>query len=330
MDEALFAIFSDPTPNILSFFQQDAERHAEFRVRSTCGFRYQATTRRVVEEYLQERERLVREEAESLMLSDLPDLQSQNEWRQLYAVPMNQAPASLGRPTVVTAPSEKPFSDEMDSDGLGSGRKRLGGVLLYNNRNGAADWAEFAKQPQGGSFSFDSRGALFADGITISGFALAGERFSGAAPRRELPAAGWWTGAVTTNADGKVNVEIPLPESASQWRLTARGVSVETLVGQGTGKIMTRKEFFATLKTPRTLQEGDTVKLIARVHNLTDYAGPVEMKLTVKGGPKLASRLAERSLTVPIEKQGVAEAVFENGRYPFGCRTAICRGSICR
>ncbi|TWU38825.1 Outer membrane protein assembly factor BamD [Novipirellula aureliae] len=310
VDEALFAIFRDTTPNILQFFQKDAYRYAEFRQASTCGFRYEATTRRVIKAYLDEREWLAQRAAE---LRQMAELQGRQEGMRaqvsgIMTLEGESQPA-------LNAPAEDPFGDadsESRLGGMGGGMGGGGGDSRSNQQmfgfdaptngglaaNEGANWSDLSMRRQSGSQRFASNGRD-------------ANRKQVEAPREELPEAGWWTGSIVTDANGKTTVEIPMPESTSEWRMTARGASVDTLVGQATASVQTRQDFFVTVKTPRSLQEGDSVQVIARVHNLTEYAGPVDLQLTVLGGQELTSRLAERSLRVDIEKQGVVEAVFD-------------------
>ncbi|MEC8929074.1 MAG: tetratricopeptide repeat protein, partial [Verrucomicrobiota bacterium] len=128
--------------------------------------------------------------------------------------------------------------------------------------------------------------------------------------RREMPGAGVWLPAVKTDKDGKATVEVTLPETSSQWRLTARGVTVQTLVGQATAEVVTRKDFFVSIKAPQLLQEGDSARILARVHNLTDFEGDVELTLSVFGGYEFKKKLAEHKATVAIKKDGAVQVLF--------------------
>ena len=58
VNEALYALYPESTPNIKSFFQNSARRHAEFRLQSTCGFTYVGITRSVVKSIAQEKQRV--------------------------------------------------------------------------------------------------------------------------------------------------------------------------------------------------------------------------------------------------------------------------------
>ncbi|MDP6439759.1 MAG: MG2 domain-containing protein [Candidatus Brocadiia bacterium] len=299
IDEALFAIYADGTPPILDFFQKDARRHAEFRAASTCSFAYAATTRAVVKAYLEERERLALKEAEDRELEKLARTR-----RALFAAGdvLELAP--------VSATEGGPHYDE-DGDapesrpaGARSARRRggkEGAVRLFRDDSLGVD-----------DLSFESTHGDF-------GRELAAPE----QPREELPEAGRWIGSIVTDERGKAIVELPMPENTTEWRLTSRGCTVETLVGEATGNVITRKDFFVEMKVPQQLQEGDTVRVLARVHNMTDYAGPVDLTLTVLGGSDLAATLIERTLKVDVTKQGGAEALFEGVEIPLAAALRI-------
>jgi len=134
--------------------------------------------------------------------------------------------------------------------------------------------------------------------------------------RREVPEAGFWLPAIVTGDDGTAEVEVPMPGTTTKWRLTARGVSVETLVGEASAGVVTRKEFFVTIKAPASLSERDNVRVLARIHNLSEAEGAAELTLTVRGGPALDHTLLERRATARIDRQGGAEVLFEAFEVP--------------
>ncbi|MCE9611841.1 MAG: tetratricopeptide repeat protein [Chthoniobacter sp.] len=137
-----------------------------------------------------------------------------------------------------------------------------------------------------------------------------------AAPRREVRGEGRWLPSVVTGADGKAVVTIPMPENTTAWRLTARGCTVETLVGQATAQTLTRKDFFVEMKSPAFLREGDELRAVGRVHNLTDFAGPVVLKLRLLDTRDKTKVLAEREKTVVVKAKGGAEVAFDSVTIP--------------
>ena len=314
VDEALFAIYSDSTPSILQFFQHDAWRHAEFRLGSSCGFSYTATTRQVLKEYTAELARLELQSAEALEIKKLEkELKLQSEVRNIYRIQKELTALKLRQNRFGKADKRADFQGFVEvpqmpgsfGDNLNDAEKKLlppqagggAGAAIGGGGFGPADRKSRDKSKKAGKDS--------------------------APPRKELPEAGWWNGSIITNDKGEAEVEIPMPDTTTQWRLTARGVTVKTLVGESKANVITRKDFFVTFKTPRQLMEGDSLNLIVRSHNLTDYEGDVKLKLTYFGGEKFENKLAERSLDTKITKNGVVESIFDSVKIPGISRVKI-------
>ncbi len=286
VNEALFAVCPDSLTPILDFFQRDARRHAEFRLGATCAFRYQGKTRPVSKEVVNEAGRLVRGLAEVQQLEDLR--------REMVA----------NKPQPATAPA----------GGMGgAGARRDSAALRLRS---AAD-----RDDKGKTFAFAADSLLGAEAavesrsagaviLADSSVARATERPE-APPRREVHGEGRWLPAVVTGADGKAVATVPMPETTTAWRLTARGCTVETLVGQAKAQTLTRKDFFVELKTPSFIREGDEIRVVGRVHSLTDYAGPVTLKLRVLDARDKTKVLAEREKTIEVKAKAGAEAAFD-------------------
>jgi len=132
-------------------------------------------------------------------------------------------------------------------------------------------------------------------------------------PRQDISHASVWVSPVLTNAEGKATVTLTFPDTASQWRFTARGATTETLVGEGTEKVVTRKDFFADLRLPEELQEGDTMPFLATLYNLTDHAGEVQFSLRIEGG----GEVFETTTTASVQADSTVEALFKPYTVPF-------------
>ena len=287
VNEALFTVCPDSLTPILDFFQKDARRHAEFHVGATCAFRYPGKTRPVSKEVVSEAGRVVRRLAEVQQLEEL---------RKEMAVNRPQSAAAMPAPA-----------------GAMGGGARYGAAVRtrgFAERDDKGDTVALALAP-----------LMMADSLaeSVSAGAVMLDRSSGArakdkaaaTPRREVRGEGRWLPSVVTGADGKAVATVPMPETTTAWRLTARGCTVETLVGQATAQTLTRKDFFVELKTPSFLREGDELRAVGRVHNLTDYAGPVTLKLRVLDAKDKSKVLAEREKTIEVKAKSGAEAAFD-------------------
>ncbi len=349
VDEALHALFADNKPPIVDFFQQNAERHAQWAITSSCNFAYRATTTKVLKVFIDEKDRLARREKEAQELAAMAaagrDMARRMEdaaeglEKELLGAQANEsqmeesldAAGALGARVLQQSQQaglggangqrllREEFKKQNAANGEGDERKpgasRLrerGGGLGDMAPNGGAS-ALFGKMPH-------SHGLLDLESADLS-FKNAADDGKGAADgdfglgdsviRREMPGAGVWLPAIITDKDGKATVELRMPGSASQWRLSAHGVSVETLVGQATANVLTRKDFFVNLKAPQFLQEGDGARILARVHNLGEFEGNVDLTLTVWGGYQFKQKVVEKKARVAVTAKGAAEALFE-------------------
>ena len=304
VNESLFAIFPDNLTPIRDFFQRDARRYAEFRVGATCSFRYVGQTRAVSKAITDEESRLGRSAIEQQQLSEV---------RMQLAANQPMAPA------VTAARAISGLSGGAMGGGGGGGRGGRGGGGFAGSGvvNAGGDIAldrDVSDSTAYGLFA----SAEVQDGLQVSGgrqsfseLSRLNLRSAETAPRRELKGEGRWLPSIITGTDGKAVATVPLPETTTAWRLTARGCTVETLVGQATAQTLTRKDFFVELKTPSFLREGDDVRVVGRVHNLTDYAGPVTLKLRILDASDKSKVLAEREKTVTVKAKSGAEATFD-------------------
>lgn len=285
LDETLLAVHPDGTPPIQAFFQSGVTRFADFRAASSNGFRYDAITTRVIKAYLEEADRLV-----------------QTERRQEELARARESLEALKSAAPAAPPAGRPARGGVTGGGSGApGAPGAADVLLV----GRASDARLGEREASRLLRLD----VNAEGgpPMIGGFAGADDA-GGIIARRDVDAAGWWNPSIITDAQGMAVIDLALPERASSWRLIARGVTVETLVGEATGQIVTRKDFFVEIKTPRAVREGDRPRVLARVHNLTEYAGRVELTMTVASGTRT---IAEQRRSIEITKGQGGEALFE-------------------
>ena len=117
-----------------------------------------------------------------------------------------------------------------------------------------------------------------------------------AAPRQDRLGDGFWKCSLVTDDAGRATLTIPFPERATRWRLTARGASVTTLVGEARAEVVTAKDFFCELIAPRHLRHGDRPRLLARVHGLP--GARVTLGLEVRQGERLLLSSTRDAITL--------------------------------
>ena len=128
-----------------------------------------------------------------------------------------------------------------------------------------------------------------------------------AAVRSPWPAeTGYWNPAVVTGPDGKATVKIVLPDRATDWTLTAKGLTRETLVGETTADLATRKQLFGQLQLPAVFTDGDQTEVLALIHNRSLAKGTIEAVLTTRIG----SGTQQEKRTLQVTAPGVQELRF--------------------
>jgi hypothetical protein len=87
--------------------------------------------------------------------------------------------------------------------------------------------------------------------------------------RKDFRDTAYWNPSVVTDERGQARVSFKVPDSLTEWRLTAHGATLDTNVGDETGSFLCRKRFFVRLETPRFLVSGDRARLGVIIHNET-------------------------------------------------------------
>ncbi len=342
VNEALYAVHADNTPKIVSFFQEGAQRYTEFLLISTAGFSYTARSQRLVTreagtdyEYTLAPNGV---EQYQVILSQEFALNGGNSalfasCRNNHISVFNNDRGSLGVQfgQQGQAPNSFPVTPANPTAFFTNGRAQAAGFQIrefegfINNGAQIASGqrmvvplvnADFDGDGQLDQMKIPQNFALFSDGsgVTFSGgFGAGGGEAAASQPRQDVAGASLWVSPVVTDKDGKASVTLTFPETAAQWRFTARGATLETLVGEATAKVVIRKDFFADLRLPDELQEGDTMPLLATVYNLTEFAGEVTLKLKIEGG----GAAFETQTVTSVKGEAAAEAMFKPFTVPF-------------
>ena len=93
----------------------------------------------------------------------------------------------------------------------------------------------------------------------------------------------FWAAALATTADGTVEVEFPLPDSLTTWKVKTWAMGLGTKVGQAESEIVTTKELLVRVQAPRFFVEKDEVVLSANVHNKLKTKKNVQVALELEG-----------------------------------------------
>lgn len=103
------------------------------------------------------------------------------------------------------------------------------------------------------------------------------------AVRTNLQDTAYWKASVTTAADGSARVSVPLPDNLTTWRVTVKGATADTKVGEAISDVLVTKPLLIQPVLPLFLLQGDTASPAAIVHNYTGSDQEVDVRLTVTG-----------------------------------------------
>jgi uncharacterized protein YfaS (alpha-2-macroglobulin family) len=119
--------------------------------------------------------------------------------------------------------------------------------------------------------------------------------------RRDFPDTAFWEANLITSADGTATIDIPLPDSTTTWRLSSKGVTADTLVGQSNVDVVATLPLLLRPVTPRFFTVGDALQIGTAVNNNTDEALDVTVTLAALGVTLQGE--AEQTVTIPARSQ---------------------------
>ncbi len=154
------------------------------------------------------------------------------------------------------------------------------------------------------SLSSGIRGSRAANAkLAYGGNALGGEDLPLVQPtlRSDFRDQMFWSPSVRTDSRGYAKVPVTFPDNLTTWRITARGVTHATQVGESTAKVIARKNLLVRMETPRFITEGDSLLIATNVHNYLDEAKEVTLEFAAEGLEQTNDRT-----TVRIEANGEA------------------------
>jgi uncharacterized protein YfaS (alpha-2-macroglobulin family) len=101
--------------------------------------------------------------------------------------------------------------------------------------------------------------------------------------RQDFRNTAYWSARVLTNADGTASVDVKMPDNLTTWRMQARAISGDTMVGEGTNELLATQPLLVRPALPRMLRVGDAVDLRALVRNATKSDAAVNVTLKAEG-----------------------------------------------
>ncbi len=118
-------------------------------------------------------------------------------------------------------------------------------------------------------------------------------------PRADFPDTAVWFPVLQTDFNGEATVTVTLPDSLTSWRLTAKGATADTQVGETTTNVTVRQDVVLRPMLPRALTAGDQVQLTALVHNYSNRAQTVAVELRAASSQFTLHNSPFTSVTIP-------------------------------
>lgn len=115
--------------------------------------------------------------------------------------------------------------------------------------------------------------------------------------RSQFEDTAYWSATVQTGEDGTATVSLTLPDNLTTWRMDARAVTAETLVGQTEVDIVATKPLLIRPVTPRFFVIGDETTLSAVVNNNT--GAPVDAVVSLQAQGVILKGEAAQQVSIP-------------------------------
>ncbi|MCI0551405.1 MAG: MG2 domain-containing protein [Anaerolineae bacterium] len=102
-------------------------------------------------------------------------------------------------------------------------------------------------------------------------------------PRADFRDTAAWFPALRTDTNGRASVTFNLPDNLTSWRLSAKAITQNHLVGESYTNIETKKDLLLRPLLPRILTTGDQAQLTTMVHNYGSTDQKVQITLNAPG-----------------------------------------------
>ncbi|NIM07123.1 MAG: hypothetical protein GTN69_04815, partial [Armatimonadetes bacterium] len=129
--------------------------------------------------------------------------------------------------------------------------------------------------------------------------------------RKKFPDTAFWNPTIVTDAEGKASVSFEIPDTLTTWRATARGITLNTEVGETTAKVLCSKDLLVRLQTPRFFVQRDHLTLSAIAHNYTKKTQDLSVWLEAPGLRSVSGGKAAKPVNFSLEPDGIRRVDWE-------------------
>jgi uncharacterized protein YfaS (alpha-2-macroglobulin family) len=93
----------------------------------------------------------------------------------------------------------------------------------------------------------------------------------------------FWDPVVLTDEEGKAQVSVQLPDNLTTWRMQARGITADTLVGRAEVDVLSTLDLLVRPELPRFFVVGDQAEIATIVNNNTASSLEVQVNISADG-----------------------------------------------
>jgi len=330
---ALFAQYSDNTEYIDDYFHSSLRRHNSLRIGSNASFQHRASSQLLTKDESGNVIAIADGAQSHIELLRQMEQREQSVWYEQAAALQRVRHGALdvnGNLAELEGEQGR-LTLNLSSGGMiadNSGTLVIGGSSVYRGGsntltvNGSIDnlsafntstsptaFSRTGNAPfpyGGGPITAGNRSGGFSisnasiDMMIGSGFPVAGAQTHGQpyAPDSQ------WHCPLVTDASGKVKVALTAPGTAGAWRLSSRGCTVTTNVGQAEKEMTTKSDFMAEVRMPTTLVSGDSFTPRLLLHGAPESETTAQATFETAGTPK------EQTRSATLKPQGSTEVVF--------------------
>ena len=122
--------------------------------------------------------------------------------------------------------------------------------------------------------------------------------------RKNFADTAYWSSSLTPDENGIAEIEVPMPENLTTWKLKVWGMADGTKVGEGSAEVITSKNLIIRLQAPRFFVENDEVVLSAVVHNYLGSDKKAKVILNLSGNNLKLLDSSTETQEVEIPKDG--------------------------
>ncbi|HEY4723748.1 MAG TPA: alpha-2-macroglobulin family protein, partial [Anaerolineae bacterium] len=116
--------------------------------------------------------------------------------------------------------------------------------------------------------------------------------------RGNFPDTAYWNATVTTDANGEAHIATQLPDNLTTWRMLAKAVTKDTLVGEGQVDVLSTRDLLIRPVTPRFMIVGDKFNMGAVINNNTSSS--LQVEVTLEGtGITIDNGQVKQTVTIP-------------------------------